>query len=93
MQRSDPVLRNGIQMASRAIPLIAGKAVLRVGLVVSNHRGVAMHLGEDRRSSDRDAVSVRFRSGHHPQGMRKVRRDKVMSPSRSNTARPTATPW
>lgn len=79
MQRGDAVLCNGIQVPSRAIPLIAGKPVLRVGLVVSNHRGVAMHLGEDRRSSDRDAVSVRFRSGHHPQGVRKVGCDKVMS--------------
>ena len=79
MQRRDSVLRNGIQVTFRAIPLITGKAVLRVGLVVGNHRGVAMHLRENRGSSDRNTVSVRFSPGDHFQGMRKVRRDKVMS--------------
>ena len=78
MQRRDAVLRNGIEVTLRAIPLITGKAVLRVGLVVGNHRSVAMHLGEDGRRSYRDAVSVRFHPGDHPQGMRQVGCDKVM---------------
>ena len=73
------MLCDGIQMTSRAIPLVAGEAILRVSLVVGNHCGVAMHLRENRGSSDRNTVSVRFSPGDHFQGMRKVRRDKVMS--------------
>lgn len=78
MQRSDSVASNGLQVGTRAVTFVAVKPILRIRLMVGNHRLVAMDFCQHRGGSNRDAVSVCFCPGHHPQGVGKVGGQKVM---------------